>query len=162
MLVLAQGSQGLNIGELIDSLIRNDAFWIFVLSSVLIPLVNAALTRVSTTPIFKSGLTMILAGLVAVGSWIANVGGVVDNWKAAVGVFITAVLGAGGIHAAVTKGAVSDAISNAVPINLGPKMTPEKAIKKHGSPNTMPVPAGVIPIVPDPVPNPDAKPAGNG
>ena len=120
-----------NVGELMDSMIKNDAFWIFVISSVLIPLLNAAVTRPSTPPWFKSLVSMVIAGAVALVAWITDVGGLVDNWKAALGVFVTALIGAGGVHAAVTKGAIADTISNAVPINIGPKMTPEKAHAKH-------------------------------
>lgn len=140
--MLAAVNQGIDIGKLFNQLITNDVFWVFVISSVLIPVVNAALTRTNTSPAFKSVLTLVLAGLVAVGAWITNTGGVVHNWKAAIGVFVTAMLGAGGIHAAVTKGVISDAISNVVPINIGPKMTPERAAKKHshGTPPTEPVP----------------------
>lgn len=172
MLVAEVVQNGQSIGELLDKLVRNDAFWVFVLSSVLIPLINAALTRPQTSGLFKSGLTAVLAGISAVVAWITDAGGFVDNWRAALGIFVAAVLGAGGIHAAVVKGDVADSLGNGIPINIGPVMTPEKAMAKHGSASTIPVPEGLhmkqVMVVPqdflekvDPTLPPD-HPANNG
>lgn len=119
-------TQGQSIGELMDSMIRNDAFWLFVISSVLIPFVNAAITHVAAHDGVKAMVTAVLAGLTALVAWITDVGGVVDNWRAALGVFIMACLGAGGINAAIVRGKVRNDIATAIPLKLGkPKYFPQ-------------------------------------
>lgn len=132
------------LSEWLRDLLKNPVFMATLLTAWVIPFLNGALTRPTTPGWFKSALTFALAGAAAVVMWLNNLGGVVNDWKPALGVFITAVLGAGGVHAAIVKGPVADRLGNVIPINLGPKpMTPEKAVlvHSHGTDLTEPVPA---------------------
>jgi hypothetical protein len=123
---------------LID-LASNPLVYVTVISMFIIPFLNAAVTRPTTPDWVKNLITFTLAGALAVVAWLNNLGGAGIDWHAALVVFITAAAGAGGINAALVKGAIATRLSNAVPINLGPKpLTPERARRLHsaGTPET--------------------------
>ncbi len=147
MHTLAVVEQHLDYGALVAGLLKNPLVWVTLLTSFAIPFLNAAITHVSTVPLFKSLVTGVLAGATALAAWLTNLGGDVD-WKVALGVFVAAAAGAGGVNAAIAKGPIADKLSRAIPINVGPKLTPEKADAKHsngaGLTEPVPNPAGTL------------------
>lgn len=135
------------LGDIFLAAAKNPAVWITVLTFLAIPLLNAALTGVATHPAFKTALSAVLAGVYALVAWLTNLGDVVVDWKAALGVFFVALAGAGGLRNTVLKGNVEDALRTKVPVELGPTMTPEKAAAAHsnGQDLTVPVPPQLAP-----------------
>jgi hypothetical protein len=116
----------MNLDQVLHDLLHNSVFWVTLLVTFVIPFLNAALTHVAAHDGVKSVITLVLAGVYALVAWLTNLGGVVDDWSLALGVFITAVLGAGGINAAIVRGKVRNDIAAAVPIKLGkPKYYPQ-------------------------------------
>jgi hypothetical protein len=128
------------IADIVKHALTNPAVWATVIAGIVIPLLNAALTHTSTVPFFNTVLTALMAGAFAVAAWIANLGDVVVDWKQALLVFVGALVAAGGVRNTILKGDIENTVSRVVPIDLGPKMTPEKAAAKHGGAPAVPAP----------------------
>lgn len=129
----------------------NPVVWITLLTAAAIPLLNALLTKVNTHPGMKALVAGVLAGVYALIAWLTSLGHVVVDWKPALGIFLVALIGAGGFGKALWAGPVVDWIHSwsDKAVGVGPVMTPEKALRKHGSPDLVAVPGEVLGTVSD-------------
>lgn len=120
----------------------NPVVWLTLLTMAVIPLLNALLTKVNTHPAMKSAVAAVIASVYAVITWLTTLGHVVIDWKQALGIFAITLIGAGGFGKAIWAGPVVDWIHSwsDKSVGVGPVMTPEKAMRKHGSPATVAVP----------------------
>jgi len=122
MILLVNGqSQGSSFVQWVLGAITNPITLVILITVVAVPLLNAALTSQATHPLFRTALTAVLTGAMAVGAWASNLGNVVVDWKAAVMVFFTAIGAMGGLRNTLLKGPIEDAFQK-LPIALGPKV----------------------------------------
>lgn len=87
-------------------------------AGVLIPLVVAVLTKAGGSPVVKSVVSVVLAGLTAVGAHLADVKGLGD-WKGVLVAGIAASVAAGGALASVWAKTAIAWIESKIPGGLG-------------------------------------------
>lgn len=157
LVVIVGASTG--IAKILREALTNPAVWITGLTALVIPLLNAVLTKVETHPGFKAALAAALAGVFALVAWLTSLGNVVVDWKQALGVFFIALIGAGGLGKSVLAGPLVDWIHRLTDpdpmtgkkgVGIGPVTSPAKAFAlhdNHGGAPMVPVPpdAGVVP-----------------
>jgi hypothetical protein len=84
----------------------------------LIPLANAIVTKANASPAVKSVVGCALAGLTAVGAWVANVEGVVTV-KQIGAVALAAIISAGGALASTWLDTAKAKIESSIPGGIG-------------------------------------------
>lgn len=115
----------------------NPAVWITLLTAAVVPLLNALVTRAETHPLVKTIVAAVLAAIYAVVAYLVSLGHAVVDWKAALGIFMITLIGAGGFGKAIWAGPVVDWIHKMTdPHGIGIKaglITPEKAAALHAN-----------------------------
>lgn len=95
-----------------------DAALVGLAVGFLIPLANALVVKFSATPVVKSLVGVVLAGLTAVGAWVADVHGVVTVKQIAL-VALTAIVAAGGALASTWLDTAKSWIEEKIPGGIG-------------------------------------------